>query len=139
MGDDCDDCDPDHISGCLHFLPFFAASGVDHEDLLSVAEPLLADLPSSDKSIPVETQYVGGDWRQSVDSPLTHVAIAFEVPGGWRNEKDSYAVTVLQQLLGGGGSFSAGGPGKGMYSRLYTRVRPTRYRVYLFLTSELCT
>ncbi|KAG0592382.1 hypothetical protein M758_1G241900 [Ceratodon purpureus] len=99
-----------------------AASGVDHEDLLSVAEPLLADLPSSDKSIPVETQYVGGDWRQSVDSPLTHVAIAFEVPGGWRNEKDSYAVTVLQQLLGGGGSFSAGGPGKGMYSRLYTRV-----------------
>jgi processing peptidase subunit alpha len=99
-----------------------AASGVDHEDLLSVAEPLLADLPSADQNIPVETQYVGGDWRQSVDSPLTHVAIAFEVPGGWRNEKDSYAVTVLQQLLGGGGSFSAGGPGKGMYSRLYTRV-----------------
>ncbi|MCI14170.1 mitochondrial-like-processing peptidase subunit alpha-like, partial [Trifolium medium] len=25
-------------------------------------------------------------------------------------------------LLGGGGSFSAGGPGKGMYSRLYLRV-----------------
>jgi processing peptidase subunit alpha len=99
-----------------------AASGVDHDDLLSVAEPLLADLPSADHNIPVETQYVGGDWRQSVDSPLTHVAIAFEVPGGWRNEKDSYAVTVLQQLLGGGGSFSAGGPGKGMYSRLYTRV-----------------
>jgi processing peptidase subunit alpha len=98
------------------------ASGVDHEDLLSVAEPLLADLPSSDQSIPVETHYVGGDWRQSVDSPKTHVAIAFEVPGGWRNEKDSYAVTVLQTLLGGGGSFSAGGPGKGMYSRLYTGI-----------------
>lgn len=99
-----------------------AASGVDHEDLLSVAEPLLADLPSFDQPIPVETHYVGGDWRQSVDSPLSHIAIAFEVPGGWRNEKDSYAVTVLQQLLGGGGSFSAGGPGKGMYSRLYTGV-----------------
>jgi processing peptidase subunit alpha len=104
---------------------YFAASGVDHEDLLSVAEPLLADLPSFNEPIPVETQYVGGDWRQSVDSPKTHVAIAFEVPGGWRNEKDSYAVTVLQTLLGGGGSFSAGGPGKGMYSRLYTRVRRT--------------
>lgn len=25
-------------------------------------------------------------------------------------------------VLGGGGSFSAGGPGKGMYSRLYTNV-----------------
>jgi len=29
---------------------------------------------------------------------------------------------VLNTLMGGGGSFSAGGPGKGMYSRLYTRV-----------------
>ncbi len=96
---------------------------MDHDELLSVAEPLLSDLPAFDQSTEVKTEYVGGDWRQSVDSPLTHVAVAFEVPGGWRNEKDSYAVTVLQSLLGGGGSFSAGGPGKGMYSRLYTRVR----------------
>jgi len=109
----------------LTFLDF-AASGVDHDDLLSVAEPLLADLPAFEQATAVRTEYVGGDWRQSVDSPLTHVAVAFEVPGGWRNEKDSYAVTVLQSLLGGGGSFSAGGPGKGMYSRLYTRVRPRR-------------
>jgi mitochondrial-processing peptidase subunit alpha len=29
---------------------------------------------------------------------------------------------VLQVLLGGGDSFSAGGPGKGMYSRLYREV-----------------
>lgn len=28
----------------------------------------------------------------------------------------------MQVLLGGGGSFSAGGPGKGMYSRLYTHI-----------------
>ncbi|CAI4219094.1 unnamed protein product [Parascedosporium putredinis] len=33
-----------------------------------------------------------------------------------------YALATLQFLLGGGGSFSAGGPGKGMYSRLYTNV-----------------
>lgn len=31
-------------------------------------------------------------------------------------------MATLQTLLGGGGSFSAGGPGKGMYSRLYTNV-----------------
>jgi processing peptidase subunit alpha len=31
-------------------------------------------------------------------------------------------VTVLQMLMGGGGSFSAGGPGKGMHSRLYLRI-----------------
>ena len=29
---------------------------------------------------------------------------------------------MLQNLLGGGNSFSAGGPGKGMYSRLYREV-----------------
>jgi processing peptidase subunit alpha len=29
---------------------------------------------------------------------------------------------LLQMLMGGGGSFSAGGPGKGMYSRLYNNI-----------------
>ncbi|BBN00700.1 mitochondrial-processing peptidase subunit alpha [Marchantia polymorpha subsp. ruderalis] len=99
-----------------------AASGVDHEELLAIAEPLLSDMPAVSAPSTPKTEYVGGDWRQAADSPRTHVAIAFEVPGGWRNEKDMYALTVLQSLLGGGGSFSAGGPGKGMYSRLYSRV-----------------
>ncbi|KAH6559619.1 hypothetical protein KP509_1Z000900 [Ceratopteris richardii] len=104
-----------------------AASGVDHKELLSVAEPLLSTLPVSGPhteepyQVPV-SKYVGGDWRGVADIPKSHVALAFEVPGGWRNEKDSISITVLQTLLGGGGSFSAGGPGKGMYSRLYTRV-----------------
>jgi len=31
-------------------------------------------------------------------------------------------MTVLTYLMGGGNSFSSGGPGKGMHSRLYTRV-----------------
>lgn len=38
-------------------------------------------------------------------------------------------VCVLQTLLGGGDSFSAGGPGKGMYSRLYTSVLNRYYWV----------
>ncbi|KAL3697646.1 hypothetical protein R1sor_011722 [Riccia sorocarpa] len=99
-----------------------AASGVDHSELVGIAEPLLSDMQAVSPAPPPKTEYVGGDWRQAADSPRTHVAIAFEVPGGWRNEKDTYALTVLQTLLGGGGSFSAGGPGKGMYSRLYSRV-----------------
>ena len=37
--------------------------------------------------------------------------VAFEAPGGWRNFKGSVVTTVLQFLLGGGGSFSTGGPG----------------------------
>lgn len=31
-------------------------------------------------------------------------------------------MTVMTYLLGGGSSFSSGGPGKGMHSRLFTRV-----------------
>lgn len=99
-----------------------AASGVDHEQLLSFAEPLLADLPQVSRQEVAKSEYVGGDFRCQADSQRTHVALAFEVPGGWHSEKDAIALTVLQTLMGGGGSFSAGGPGKGMYSRLYLRV-----------------
>ena len=41
--------------------------------------------------------------------------------GGW-NDPSFVTTCVLQTLLGGGDSFSAGGPGKGMFSRLYTEV-----------------
>ncbi|KAI6809535.1 hypothetical protein KC342_g18331 [Hortaea werneckii] len=51
---------------------------------------------------------------------LSHIHLAFEsLP---IDHPDIYALATLQTLLGGGGSFSAGGPGKGMYSRLYTNV-----------------
>jgi processing peptidase subunit alpha len=51
---------------------------------------------------------------------FTHLQLAFE--GLAISDPDIYALATLQTLLGGGGSFSAGGPGKGMYSRLYTNV-----------------
>ena len=54
------------------------------------------------------------------DKRLTRVAVALET-GGWHSD-DLVAACVLQTLLGGGSSFSAGGPGKGMYSRLYRQV-----------------
>eukprot|EP00897_Mesotaenium_endlicherianum_P009431 jgi/Mesen1/8516/ME000480S07866 len=99
-----------------------AAAGVEHEELKAIAEPLFGDLPSSPQPGNPLSKYVGGEWRAAADSPVTHVAMGFEFSGGWRNEKDSVAAIVLQTLLGGGGSFSAGGPGKGMYSRLYLQV-----------------
>ena len=101
-----------------------AAAGVEHKALLSLAEPLLGGAPSGGSAAPASppSDYVGGDWRQFSPSPLTHAVLAFEFKGGWRDVKGSVAMTVLQYLLGGGGSFSAGGPGKGMHSRLYTRV-----------------
>ena len=100
-----------------------AASGCAHEDLVAVAEPLLAQLPAGDaSSATAPSKYVGGDYRVASDSPVANVVLAFEFAGGWKDTKASTAMTVLNTLMGGGGSFSAGGPGKGMYSRLYTRV-----------------
>ena len=101
-----------------------AASGCAHEELVAVAEPLLAQLPAgaAAAAATAPSRYVGGDHRTSSDSPVTNVVLAFEFAGGWKDTKASTAMTVLNTLMGGGGSFSAGGPGKGMYSRLYTRV-----------------
>lgn len=39
---------------------------------------------------------------------------------------------VLNLMMGGGGSFSAGGPGKGMYTRLYRNVL-NRYAYDFFI------
>ncbi|KAG6533314.1 mitochondrial-processing peptidase subunit alpha-like [Zingiber officinale] len=99
-----------------------AASGVEHEELVSIAKPLLSDVPKVLRHEEPKSVYVGGDYRCQADSDRTHIALAFEVPGGWRQDKDATTLTVLQMLMGGGGSFSAGGPGKGMYSRLYLRI-----------------
>ncbi|KAK6789523.1 hypothetical protein RDI58_013323 [Solanum bulbocastanum] len=63
---------------------------------------------------------------------MTHFALSFEVPGGWLKEKDAMTLTVLQMLMGGGGSFSAGGPGKGMYSRLYLCVLNAYPQIHAF-------
>merc|ERR1719203_48779 len=65
--------------------------------------------------------YSGGDFRMEKPDPLCHFMLGWEVEGGW-NGPLLASVTVLQMFLGGGGSFSTGGPGKGMHTRLYTEV-----------------
>ena len=52
---------------------------------------------------------------------LTHVAVALE-SSSHTNRDDFISYAVLNSLMGGGGSFSAGGPGKGMYTQLYLNV-----------------
>jgi len=99
-----------------------AGAGMSADELASYGEPLLSTLPAVPKTPEPKTTYLGGEWRQAGDAGVTSMALAFEVPGGWRDVKTATAVVVLQTLLGGGDSFSAGGPGKGMYSRLYTNV-----------------
>jgi processing peptidase subunit alpha len=86
----------------------------------------LDNLPSQ-ADIVRPSKYTGGfSWLPAQPPNLsglptfTHIHLAFE--GLPVSSDDIYALATLQTLLGGGGSFSAGGPGKGMYSRLYTNV-----------------
>jgi processing peptidase subunit alpha len=87
---------------------------------------------SSSSSIVRPTSlYQGGEVRVSPDwaslpptiaamtakTQFTHVMLAFPTVG-WKSDS-VVPVCVTDTLLGGGSSFSAGGPGKGMYSRLY--------------------
>lgn len=45
-----------------------AASGVEHEELLSIAEPLLSDLPSVPRPVEPKSVYTGGDYRCQSES-----------------------------------------------------------------------
>lgn len=68
-----------------------------------------------------KARYTGGSLHIPAEGQeFEHVYVAFE--GVSILEEDIYPMAVIQMLLGGGGSFSSGGPGKGMYTRLYTHV-----------------
>jgi len=104
-----------------------AAVNVPHNQLVDFVknDPGFASLTAD--SVPVSSaakaKYTSGDTRVSRPSPseeLARYCIAFEA-ANWHS-KDLVTACVLQMLMGGGGSFSAGGPGKGMCSRLYENV-----------------
>ncbi|WAQ93088.1 hypothetical protein PtA15_18A145 [Puccinia triticina] len=79
-------------------------------------------LESFEELISAKPIYKGGEIRipGKTESNLAHIYIGFEAPSV--HNDDLYAIACTHIMLGGGSSFSAGGPGKGMYSRLYTNV-----------------
>ncbi len=106
-----------------------AGVGIDHDVLVSLAEREFGDMkPASisiiqaQKEVSISAKYTGGtvilDTSGLPSSPnpddmtLTHLHVAFEAMS--MRDPDIYALSTLASLLGGGGSFSAGGPGKGM-------------------------
>jgi processing peptidase subunit alpha len=115
-----------------------AGVGMPHAELVALAQEHFGkDVPVAteevkalQKSLMKSAKYTGGtaivDTTGSPASPnpddrlLTYVYLGFEAPS--MNDPDIYALATLLSLMGGGGSFSAGGPGKGMYTRLYTQV-----------------
>lgn len=114
-------------SKLLSKIPFFknlSTSAPSHASMTSMPSSLASD--SFDLAAP--SHYTGGFLSLPAIPPpanaalprVSHIHIAFEALP--ISSDDIYALATLQTLLGGGGSFSAGGPGKGMYSRLYTNV-----------------
>lgn len=95
-----------------------SAANVDHEALVEVAQSSLGEL-SGECMPPSTARYTGGSVKISSDGP-GQVAIGFKGVS-WQDD-DLVPVCVLHTLLGGGGSFSSGGPGKGMYTRLYSEI-----------------
>ncbi|XP_005177966.1 mitochondrial-processing peptidase subunit alpha [Musca domestica] len=117
-----------------------AGVGVNHDELVRHVEQYFIEnaaiwdneeirttgAQAVDKSV---AQYTGGLRKEECEIPiyaaaglpeLAHVVIGLE--GCSHQDPDFVALCVLNIMMGGGGSFSAGGPGKGMYSRLYTNV-----------------
>jgi hypothetical protein len=48
-----------------------AGLGVEHDELVSIAEPLLADLPAVKHPEEPKSVYVGGDYRCQADSAVS--------------------------------------------------------------------
>lgn len=129
-----------------HYTPkrmVVAGVGVDHNALVESVQKYFVDMKpiwEEDPDLPVPTldmqvdnsvaQYTGGIIQEECSIPLhagtsglpelAHVVIGLE--GYSHQHPDFIPICVLNMLMGGGGSFSAGGPGKGMYTRLYSNV-----------------
>ena len=128
-----------HSFRSQHFTPnemVLAGAGIEHEKLLELADKYFSSMTLADSNVVVpgteKSAYQGGEYREQMETKdgLTRIAVAFELEGGWDDvEGDLVPACVLQTLLGGGSSFSAGGPGKGMYSRLYREILNRYYWV----------
>jgi processing peptidase subunit alpha len=94
----------------------FGSSSSSTSDLPSSLAPSFEELANA------QPRYTAGAYYDTSrpDLEFSHLYIAYE--GLSIHDPDVYVLATLQMLLGGGSSFSAGGPGKGMYSRLYTQV-----------------
>ena len=114
-----------------------AGVGVEHDKLVDSVQKYFVEQPpawktdskmTSDSSV---AQYTGGLEVMEKDlsnvslgptpmPELGHLVVGLQSVG--HHHQDFIPFCVLNMMMGGGGSFSAGGPGKGMYTRLYTRV-----------------
>lgn len=102
----------------------FAGVGISHDELVKIGEEMFSSLPPVPPKplLSEKTKFIGGLYMKDrqLKEPFCRLTIGFEI-GGFKG-KDIVTACVLQSYLGGGSSFSAGGPGKGMYTKLYEDV-----------------
>uniref|UniRef100_A0A8C7WQ75 Mitochondrial-processing peptidase subunit alpha n=1 Tax=Oryzias sinensis TaxID=183150 RepID=A0A8C7WQ75_9TELE len=122
-----------------------AGVGIEHEQLVECArryllgvKPVWGEGSAADVDLSV-AQYTGGIVKTEKDMSdvslgptpipeLTHIMIGLESCSFL--EDDFIPFAVLNMMMGGGGSFSAGGPGKGMFTRLYLNVLNRHHWMY---------
>ncbi|TMS03419.1 Mitochondrial-processing peptidase subunit alpha [Larimichthys crocea] len=122
-----------------------AGVGIEHEQLVECARKYLLNVKpvwgtSSVANVDLSVaQYTGGIIKMEKDMSdvslgptpipeLTHIMIGLESCSFL--EDDFIPFAVLNMMMGGGGSFSAGGPGKGMFTRLYLNVLNRHHWMY---------
>ncbi|CAD6216424.1 GSCOCG00004582001-RA-CDS [Cotesia congregata] len=127
-----------------------AGVGIEHNDLVNAVKKYFVNekpIWEQDSSLALDkintvdnsiAQYTGGLVVEDCNVPvyagpsglpeLSHVVIGLE--GCSHQDPDFISMCVLNMMMGGGGSFSAGGPGKGMYTRLYTNVLNRNHWLY---------
>nr|XP_056716246.1 mitochondrial-processing peptidase subunit alpha [Euleptes europaea] len=150
LGEDVEKIDREVLHSYLrnYYTPdrmVLAAVGVEHERLVDCArkyllgtEPVWGSVVAKDVDKSV-AQYTGGILKLEKDMSnvslgptpipeLTHIMIGLETCSFL--EEDFIPFAVLNMMMGGGGSFSAGGPGKGMFTRLYLNVLNRHHWMY---------
>lgn len=124
-----------------------SGAGIPHDEFVGSAEKHFGSKMGEHAGKPehpakkIQAKYVGGSMLDNMPEspadnalgiPLSQIALGFQSVG-W-NDDDLYPLAVLQLLLGGGLSFSIGGPGKGMFARMYTNV----LNPYPWVQSAMC-
>ncbi len=72
---------------------------------------------------PLQRKWIGGTYREKSTEDFSTLILSWPIPC------KQPVLQTLATLLGGGGAFSAGGPGKGMYSRFYLDILNTQGHV----------
>ena len=101
----------------------YCASGVNHKEFVEAIQKNMPTLISTALSEPTPDMLEmkgPGYIEEDRTKDKVHVGVSINT-GSWR-DPNVFAIMLLQTLLGGGSSFSSGGPGKGMFSKLYMDI-----------------